>query len=378
MMADGRSIAGTAKLDKRTKNLVKRLTKDDIAIIDHRDLDRVTAESLVETGVKVVVNASNFISGSYPNIGPLILADAGVMLVDGVGADVFGMIAEGDRLVLKGGALYRGDELVARGRVLTVDELEKQLESASANLGEALERFATNTLDYLRKEKALIIDGTRIPPTRTNFTGRHALVVVRGYGYKSDLQALRPYIREVKPVLVAVDGGADALLAEGHKPHVIIGDMDSVSDKALKCGAELIVHAYPGGRAPGLKRVEELGLKASLFEAAGTSEDIALLLAYEKGAELIVAVGTHANLIEFLDKGRAGMASTFLVRLKVGGRLVDAKGVNKLYRSLVKLGHLLLLTAAALTAMVAIFFSSPLIRQTIRLLILRLRLAIGF
>mgnify|MGYP005842975687 CR=1 FL=1 len=378
MIGDGRSIVGTAKLDKRTKNLVKRLTRGDIAIIDHRDLDRVTAESLVETGVKVVVNASNFISGSYPNIGPLVLADAGVMLVDGVGADVFGMVAEGDRLTVRGGSLYKGDELVAHGRALTTEDLERLLESASANLGEALERFAINTLDYLKKEKALIIDGIKIPPTKANFAGRHALVVVRGYGYKSDLQALRPYIREMKPVLVAVDGGADALIAEGYKPDVIIGDMDSVSDKALGCGAELIVHAYPGGRAPGLKRVESLGLKASLFEAAGTSEDIALLLAYEKGAELIVAVGTHANLIEFLDKGRGGMASTFLVRLKVGGRLVDAKGVNKLYRSSVKFSHLLLLTGAALAAMVSIFLSSPVIRQMIRLLILRLRLAIGF
>ncbi|MCL5292812.1 MAG: putative cytokinetic ring protein SteA, partial [Actinobacteria bacterium] len=216
-----------------------------------------------------------------------------------------------------------------------------------------------------------------VPPTRTNFVGRHALVVVRGYSYKPDLQALRSYIREIKPVLIGVDGGADALLAKGYQPDIIIGDMDSVSDEALRSGAELIVHAFTGGRAPGLERLAKLGLTGSLFEAMGTSEDIALLLAYEKGAELIVAVGTHANLIEFLDKGRGGMASTFLVRLKVGSRLVDAKGVNKLYRRGVKISHLIVLIAAAVAALTTIFFSSPVTRQTMRLLILRVRLIIG-
>lgn len=370
-------IRGKAKLDKRTKNLVKRLKPGEIAIVDHEDLDLVTGESLAESGVSAVVNASNFISGKYPNAGPLILASAGIHLIDGVGPDIFGMIAEGDDIVIRGGSIYKANELIAHGQALNQVELERQFENASENLGTALEHFAINTLEYLKKEKALVIDGSGMPPTRINFAGRHALIVVRGYGYKQDLKALRSYIREVKPVLIGVDGGADALIAEGYTPDIIIGDMDSVSDATLKCGAELIVHAYAGGRAPGLTRIGNLGLEALTFEATGTSEDIALLLAYEKGAELLVALGTHANLVEFLDKGRGGMASTFLVRLKVGSRLVDAKGVNKLYKGTVKLSHMLLLIAAAVVAMATVFLSSPIFRETIRLLILSLRMIIG-
>lgn len=370
-------IRGTAKLDKKTKHLVKRLAEGDIAIVDHEDLDRVTAESLVETSPIAVVNASNFTTGAYPNVGPMILSAAGIHLVDGVGPEIFGMIAEGDDVQITGGTIYRGGELVAHGKALTHADVERLLEAAHENIGDALERFAMNTLDYLKREKALVLDGTRVPETGVNFAGRHVLVVVRGYGYKSDLKTLRSYIREMRPVLVGVDGGADALLAEKYKPDIIIGDMDSVSDEALTCGAELVVHAYAGGRAPGLERVRKLGLQANIFEATGTSEDIALLLAYEKDADLIVAVGTHANLVEFLDKGRGGMASTFLVRLKVGSRLVDAKGVNKLYRGSVKMGHLLMLVFAAMVALTSIFAASPIIRQTIRLLMLRIRLIIG-
>ncbi|MHB0975667.1 MAG: putative cytokinetic ring protein SteA [Candidatus Aquicultorales bacterium] len=370
-------ISGTAKLDKRTKNLVKRLSPGDIAIVDHEDLDRVTAETLVEVGPTVVVNASSFTSGKYPNTGPLILSSAGIALIDGVGPDIFGMVAEGDPVTIRNGSVYRGHELVAHGRQLSHFDIERQFEDANENLGTALEHFAVNTLEYLKKERSLVLDGVNIPQTATSFAGRHALIVVRGYGYKEDLRALRSYIRDMRPILIGVDGGADALLAEGYKPHLIIGDMDSVTDKALTCGAEIVVHAYTGGRAPGLERIQRLGISAVTFEATGTSEDIALLLAYEKGAELLVAVGTHANLVEFLDKGRGGMASTFLVRLKVGSKLVDAKGVNQLYRGTVKMSHLVLLIAAGAFVLVVIFFSSPVIRQTVRLLILRLRLIIG-
>ncbi|MGH3657778.1 MAG: putative cytokinetic ring protein SteA, partial [Micromonosporaceae bacterium] len=183
--------------------------------------------------------------------------------------------------------------------------------------------------------------------------GRHVLIVVRGYDYKADLDVLRPYIREFKPVLIGVDGGADALVEAGYTPDMIIGDMDSVSDDVLRCGAEIVVHAYADGRAPGLARVEALGLSAVTFPAAATSEDIAMLLADEKAASLIVAVGTHATLVEFLDKGRGGMASTFLTRLRVGGKLVDAKGVSRLYRQNLSTSSLVLLVLAALAAMAA-------------------------
>jgi uncharacterized membrane-anchored protein len=208
-------------------------------------------------------------------------------------------------------------------------------------------------MEYLKQERELLLDGVGVPEISTKIAGRHCLIVVRGYDYKADLDVLRPYIREFKPVLIGVDGGADALVEAGHTPDLIIGDMDSVSDDVLRCGAEVVVHAYPDGRAPGLARVNQLGIPAITFPAAATSEDIAMLLADEKGASLMVAVGTHATLVEFLDKGRGGMASTFLTRLKVGGKLVDAKGVSRLYRQDLSTSSLLLLVLSAIAAMAA-------------------------
>jgi len=368
---------GVAKLDKRTKRLVKRLNAGDIAIIDHEDLDRVTAEALVETGVEVVINASCFTSGKYPNTGPMVLCSAGIHLLDNVGTEVFDLVKEGRRLTIRGEDIYLGEGIIARGKKLTYMILENEMKKANERIGEELEKFAVNTLEYMQKEKELVLDGSRVPDTRVNFKGRHALIVVRGYDYKADLKALRAYIREMKPILIGVDGGADALVEEGYKADIIIGDMDSVADGTLGCGAELIVHAYPGGRAPGLERLKKLGLPSTVFEAAGTSEDIAMVLAYEKEAELIVAVGSHVNLVEFLDKGRKGMSSTFLVRLKVGSKLVDAKGVNKLYKSSVKISHLGVLLLAGMSAIIVVIMAAPSIRQSIRLLIIQLKLILG-
>ena len=187
------------------------------------------------------------------------------------------------------------------------------MELAREGLAIQLEAFASNTMEYLRQERDLLIDGIGVPDIATEIDGRHVLIVVRGYHYKEDLQTLRPYIREYRPVLIGVDGGADALLEMGYRPDLIVGDMDSVSDEALGLGAEVVVHAYRDGRAPGLERVEALGVDPVLFPATGTSEDVAMLLADDKGAQLIVAVGTHATLVEFLDKGRAEWRARFLL-----------------------------------------------------------------
>lgn len=371
--------AGTAKLDKRTKDLVKRLGPDDVAIIDHVDMDRVSAESLVASGVEVVVNASMSISGAYPNVGPLLLARGGITLLDHVGGEVFDAIQEGDSIEVVGNEIRKNGVVCARGTRLSVGEIERRMEAAKAGLEEQLDRFARNTIEYLEKEKSILTDDLWVPKTTTVISGRHALVVVRGYDYRQDLLTLRGYVSEMHPVLIGVDGGADAIYeTTGRRPDIIVGDMDSVSDEALKCGAQLIVHAYPDGRAPGLERLEALGLKGSTWPLAATSEDLALLLAYESGADLIVAVGTHANLIEYLDKGRKGMASSFLVRLKVGPKLVDAKGVNKLYRQSVGTGHLVLLTLSALAVVSAAVIISPAARSYIELLILQIRAWIGF
>ncbi|MEV6814818.1 putative cytokinetic ring protein SteA [Micromonospora sp. NPDC051296] len=344
-------ILGTARLDRRTKRLVGRLRPGDVAVIDHVDLDRVAADSLVAVGVGAVLNAKPSVSGRYPNLGPEVLITAGIPLLDDLGEGIFERIREGDTVRIEGNTVYLGDDPVAHGSLQDAESVAKAMTDAREGLSVQLEAFAANTMDYLRQERDLLLDGVGVPEIRTEIQGRHCLIVVRGYDYKADLDVLRPYIREFKPVLIGVDGGADALVEAGYTPDMIIGDMDSVTDDVLRCGAEVIVHAYPDGRAPGLPRVNGLGVSAVTFPAAATSEDLAMLLADEKGASLIVAVGTHATLVEFLDKGRGGMASTFLTRLKVGGKLVDAKGVSRLYRQGISGSSLLLLVLSAVAAM---------------------------
>jgi uncharacterized membrane-anchored protein len=347
-------VTGTARVDRRTKNLVKRLGPGDVAVIDHRDIDRVAAESLIGAGVAAVVNADASISGRYPNGGPIRIVKAGIPLIDQVGSDVIHRVAEGDVVRIVDGDVFRGEELVARGHRLAADEIEGAMAEARSAIGAELERFAVNTLEHIQREARLIFEPVKLPPLATAFEGRHALVVVRGHDYRSDLAALRPYIREYRPVLIGVDGGADALLEMGFKPEIIIGDFDSVSERALATGAELVHHVHLDGRAPGREALVDGGRPYHEFVADGTSEDVAMLLAYEAGAKLIVAVGTHATMVEFLDKGRQGMSSTFLTRLRLGPLLVDAKGVNRLYEGRIRRRDLLLLVGAALSAMLVI------------------------
>jgi len=361
-----RGITGTARVDKRTKDLSLRLQPGEIAVIDHEDLDRVSAESLVQRQAKAVVNASRSSTGRYPNLGPLLLVSAGIPVIDDAGPGVMA-IAEGSRLSIDGDMVIElngeGATRVARGKLLDAESVESSLAKAKRSISTELERFAENTIAYIKDERDVLLEAARLPEVKTDLHGKHVLLVVRGYDYKEDLAALRSYIREVRPVLVAVDGGADALLDFGLKPDMIIGDMDSVTTESLLSGAELVVHAYPGGYAPGLERINALGVKgAVVYEATGTSEDIAMLLAFERGAELIVAVGTHANLVEFLDKGRKGMASTFLVRLRVGPILVDAKGVSRLYRGRVRRSDLAMLLGAAVMVLVVAILLSDVMR----------------
>jgi uncharacterized membrane-anchored protein len=370
-------LTGHAKLDRRTKDLVKRLSADDIAIIDHTDLDRVSAEELVESGVRVVVNVAPSHSGRFPNPGPLALVRGGVRLIEAPGADLFDRVHEGELLTVRGAGLYRNGTRLAGGRILDETELEQALAEQRGRVTEALEAFAENTMRYLREEGKLLAEGIEFPTLATRFRDRHALVVARGPGYKRDLRMVESYVRAYKPVLIAVDGGADALLEAGHRPDVIVGDMDSVSDKALRCGAELIVHGYRGGSAPGEGRARKLDLPYEVVRATGISEDLALLLAYEKGSALIVAVGTHFNLIEFLERNRAGMSSTFITRLKVGEILIDAKGVSRLASRQVGIWPLILFALGGLGAIAVAILVSPALRHLIEYLALRLRDLLG-
>jgi uncharacterized membrane-anchored protein len=349
----GPGVTGIARVDRRTKNLTKRLRPGEIAIIDHLDIDAVAAQSLVACRPAAVVNASCSISGRYPNLGPQIIHHAGIPLIDDVGPDVLTAVHEGAVVRVHEGALWLGDRVVAKGTELEGAMIDSAVETARAGLAVQIESFAANTMDFLRRERALLLDRAGVPQIETPVEGRQVLIVVRGHQYKEDLAMLRPYIREYRPVLIGVDGGADAILEAGYQPDMVLGDMDSVSDRALTCGAEIVVHAYRDGRAPGLERVRELGIDPVLFPAAGTSEDVAMLLADDKGAELIVAVGTHWGLVDFLDKGRAGMASTFLTRLRVSEKFVDAKGVSRLYRQRISTTQVVLLAIAGLVALAA-------------------------
>lgn len=368
------TIKGKAKVDKKTKNLVKRLRSHEIAVIDHADLDELAAEGLIACHPRAVINASPSITGRYPNAGPLSLVRAGVPLLDAAGSTVMQEIHDGDEVVITGDEVFCGGRLIARGNWLSEPLIQEKMAATKQNLKKELADFVDNTLEYARKEQGLILGDYPVPRLCTKFQNRHALIVVRGQGYHDDIAAIKSYIDEVKPVLVGVDGGADALLELGYRPDLIVGDMDSVTDEALLSGAEIVVHAYPNGKAPGLPRVEKLGLNAVVFPSPGTSEDIALLLAYEKGAELIVAVGTHSNMIDFLEKGRAGMASTFLVRLKVGSKLVDAKGVNKLYRQRLRPRYVAQICLAAMLPLIVVVMVSPATRGFFKLLIMQLKL----
>jgi uncharacterized membrane-anchored protein len=366
-------IRGTAKLGKRTKDLIKRLEPGDIAIIDHRDLDRMAAEDLLECGVQAVVNVAPSTTGRYPNQGPLILTRGGVRLVDAPGAPLFEKIEDGERISLRGGTVVGTDGVVAEGLVRKTDELMKVAGLEPHQVGEAIERFAENTLSRIREERELLAGPLDLPELDTDFRDRHALIVVRGTDYKRDLHALHGYIRELHPVLVGVDGGGDALLDEGLEPDLIIGDMDSATDRVLRSGAELVVHAYRDGTAPGTERLDSLGLGYKVLPVPGTSQDAAMLLAFERGASLIVSVGSHFNLTEFLSKDREGMSSTFLTRLRVGEILVDTKGVSRLYRPAPTRYLLLFFILAALATMAIVILSSPQLDRLLELVWLKLQ-----
>jgi uncharacterized membrane-anchored protein len=368
---------GCARLGKRTKRLVKALRVGDIAVIDHADIDRVSGEDLCATGVRCVLNVARSSTGRYPNVGPLVLAEGGVHLVDLPGQPLFDELKDGERITVRGGVVSRNGKPLFEGEVQELDALRHAHDRQRLKLGEALEAFAENTMDHIRDERELLGGRLDLPEFDTRFRDRPCLIVVRGVDHQKDLRILRPYVRDQRPVLVAVDGGADAILEQGREPDMIVGDMDSASDAALRSGAELVVHAYPDGRAPGRDRLDRLGLPYKVVPAPATSEDVAMLVAAEKGAELIVMVGSHFNLMEFLDKNRKGMSSTFLTRLRIGEILVDAKGVSRLYRPSAGGGPIAIVALAALATLIVIVIASDNLGDFLDLVWLKIQILLG-
>jgi uncharacterized membrane-anchored protein len=377
-----RTLSGPVRPGRRTKLLVKHLARGDIALIDHLDIDRVSAEELITAGAVAVLNCSASSSGSYPNLGPQLLVEADILLVDLPDDSLFERLSDGDPIAVvaqgpAGGEVLHKGKVLARGEVLDSERVCAETEARRREIGEALERFAHNTIEHMREERELLAGRIELPRFATDFRDRSTLVVVRGVGHQRDLRALRPFIRDMRPVVVAVDGAAETLLEEGLTPNMIVGDMDSAGEAALRCGAELVVHSYPDGRAPGRHRLEKLGVPFKLVPAPGTSQDVAMLIAAEKGARLIVSVGSQFNLVEFLDRNRKGMSSTFLTRLRIGEILVDAKGVSRLYQPRPGLTPLFVVIAAGLIAMIAIVWMTPALRDVAELLWLRLQLLFG-
>jgi uncharacterized membrane-anchored protein len=372
-----REFSGRVRLGVRTKRLVKRLGSGDVAVIDHDAIDRVSGEDLVASGVRCVVNVATSASPRYGNQGPVIMTEAGIHLVDMPEAPLFDLLKDGERVTVRGGQLLRGEEVVWEGEVQDREAVTRAYESGRRRIGEALEAFATNTMTHIREERELVSGNLDLPDFDTTFRDRPALVVVRGVDHKKDLRILRSYVRDRKPVLIGVDGGADAILDDGFSPHMIVGDMDSATDRVLRSGAELVVHAYPDGRAPGRDRLDRMGLDYKVVPAPATSEDVAMLIAAEKGADLIVTVGSHFNLVEFLDKNRQGMSSTFLTRLRVGEILVDAKGVSRLYRPSAGRGPIVLIFLAALVTLVIAVVTSPSLGPLLDLIWLKVQILLG-
>ncbi|MCW2997387.1 MAG: thiamine pyrophosphokinae catalytic region [Solirubrobacterales bacterium] len=376
-MSARRDITGPARPGRKTKHLVKRLQPGDVAIIDHRDLDRVSAEDLIAAGVVAVLNCRTSSSERYPNMGPLLLIQAGVHLVDMGDDRLFELLDDGDPIRIVGAEVHRNGQVLGAGAVQEPDEVLAATLQRREDIGEALEAFAKNTLEHMLEEKELLSGKIDLPRFDTDFRDRPALVVVRGVDHQQDLEILRPYIRDTKPVLVGVDGGANAIIEAGFKPDMIVGDMDSAQESTLRCGAELVVHAYPDGRAPGREFLESLQLAHKVVPAPGTSQDIAMLIAAEKGAELIVSVGSQSNLVEFMDKARKGMSSTFLTRLRIGEILVDAKGVSRLYQPRPGYRPVGLLAGVGVATFIIIVLATPGLRDVADLLWLKLRILMG-
>lgn len=364
-------ITGTARVDRRTSAVVRRSRPGDIAVIDHLDLDRVHAEALVDAGVSAVVNASSFISGRYPNLGPDLLARAGVILVDSAGTGVLRSVQDGATIRLYDGAVYHGQDVLAHGQLLTPADVAELMEQARSGLATQLQSFTHNTTEFLRREQDLLLHGQGIPKLRTRLEGRPAVVVVRGYDYREDLRRLRRFVREQRPVLIGVDAGADALVEAGLKPDVVVvgelglgkgaaGDHgQTASDKALRTARDVVLHTDRSGRAVGSDRLERLGVRPRRIGASGLTEDVALLVADTSGASLVIAVGTHSTLDEFLDRQRSGLASTFLTRLRIGSKLVDSKSVEQLYSGRIRLWHLAVVVLAGLLALGMAIAATP-------------------
>jgi len=325
------TVEGPARIGRLTKALVHRLRPGDIAVIAHTDLDELAAQDLASCGVAAVLDTRDSATGRLPVRGPRVLLDAGVPLVDRLDPELLELLDDGDAVTVRGGEVLRGDRVLATGRQVTPEVARACAQAAELELACALREFGANTLRHAAAELELLVEPIDVPDVDVCLKGRPCVVLARGPGYREDFSwvARRLSLRR-EAALIAVDGAADWALACGWRPDLLVGDMDSASVAALRCGARLVVHASVGGDAPGARRLDALGLRGVMLRCRGTSVDAALLLAAELGASPIVALGIPRGALDYLERGRAGVASSWLVRLRLGDRIIDATGLARL------------------------------------------------
>jgi uncharacterized membrane-anchored protein len=356
-------VTGTARVG-RTGAVVRRLRRGDVAVLDHVDMDRDTATALVDAGVTAVVNASPMISGRYAHLGPEVLAEAGVLLVDQIGAEGRDRIRDEAPVRVHAGQVYAAaadgsGELLASGRQVDSDMVHIEMAAARSGLLVQLDDLTHSTSDFLRREQQLLVDGRGLPEVGTDLSGRPVVVVAEAK--HADLQALRRFVREQAPALIAVGAVADDLIGVSWAPDVVVvtaGDPSSLpSVDALRIARDVVVLAPGGSSRSELAAIETAGVTPYLVDSTASAEDVALLLADRADARLMVGVGLSSRLEDILDPERSVHASTFATRLKVGSRLVDASAVQALYgsrRSPLQLALVLLTGTTALLAAIAV------------------------
>ncbi|NYD42000.1 putative cytokinetic ring protein SteA [Nocardioides panaciterrulae] len=357
-------LVGTARVERRTRALLPRLRPGDIAVVDHTDMDRGTAQSLLDAGVAAVVNAAPMISGRYPALGPVLLADGGVLLVDGIGPEGFAALRDGARVRLHDGVVHVGEQAVTSGRALEAADVRAEMDQARSGLASQLETLTHNSTEFLRREEDLLLHDRGLPRTATRLAGRPVVIVADGPEAAAELRLVRAFLREQQPVLIGVERGAELLRAAGHRPHVVV--LDARTDegarpavKTLKAARDVVVRVDRGGERTVTEHLDRIGIRPLLFETGAMPEDAAVLLADAAEASVIIGVGLRATLEEFLDRQRPGLASTYLTRLKAGPRLVDAHAVPHLYSGRVRPRHLYLVMLAGLVALAAALAVTP-------------------
>lgn len=326
-------------------------------MVDIMDIDQRSAESLAHCNPRAVVNAQASISGRYPTGGPLVLADAGIAIIDNAGSEVMTW-RDGTDVTIEGGLITPLDGEAVQGTHLTREAIETAMESAADGMHVQLASFTANAMDVVAHDAGVLLDGKDIPQTGVSLDGKHVVVVAPGYHHVEQLAAIKRYVRERKPVFIAVGEAADVVASSSRPPTIILGNVESVSEKVLGSAKAIVVHD-PSAKEAGLNRVESLGLDHEASKATIASADLAVLMAAAGGASVIVTVGMDTRLLDFLEQGRSDMAGTFLARLQAGPAVVDASTLALVYRHRFSWLSLLALVLSGVAALAVAISATP-------------------